>query len=220
MTDSVLILGASALQIPLIKFVKSKGYRVVVASIPGNYPGFKLADKCVMCDVRDGDAIFNQIKNDNIVAVLTDQTDIAVPTVAYISNLLRLKANKLEIAQTYSNKFLIRQACEDIGLTNMQYIRLSSVKDAKEWCLYPAVIKPEDNQGSRGVYLVSSYEELLDVFEDSLSFSKTGYVILEEFFEGDEAVVEGFVKDGEYLNWGIGDRKYFDLEKLFISFLL
>lgn len=216
MSDAVLILGAAAVQMPLIRYVKSRGYRTIVVSIPGNYPGFKIADRCVYCDVRDGETILSQISDERIVAVLTDQTDLSVPTVAYLSSRLGLRGNKYETAQIYSNKFLMRQTCDKVGLDNPKYLRISSTHEAKEWSVYPAIIKPEDNQGSRGIRLISSYNELCAVLPSALSFSRTGYAIIEEFFEGNEVVVEGFVHNGQYLNWGIGDRKYFKLDRLFI----
>lgn len=216
MSDAILILGAAAVQIPLIRYIQARGFRTIVVSIPGNYPGFDIADRCVYCDIRDGQSILSQVIDEHIVAVLTDQTDLSVPTIAYISQKLGLKANNVETAKNYSNKFLMRQICDRIGIKNPRYKRLTSAIEAKDWFVYPAVIKPEDNQGSRGICLVNSYEEVVGVFNDTLSYSATGHVILEEFFDGDEVVVEGFVKDGEYLNWGIGDRRYFNLNKLFI----
>ena len=41
----ILILGAGIYQVPLIKTAKRMGLYTIVASIPGNYPGFELADK-------------------------------------------------------------------------------------------------------------------------------------------------------------------------------
>lgn len=216
MSDAILILGAAAVQIPLIRYIQARGFRTIVVSIPGNYPGFDIADRCVYCDIRDGQSILSQVTNEHIVAVLTDQTDLSVPTVADISQKLGLKANNVEVSRYYSNKFLMRQTCDKIGIENPRYRRLTSPLDAKDWSVYPAVVKPEDNQGSRGVFLVNSYEQLLNVFAETSSFSTRGSVILEEYFAGDEVVVEGFVKEGEYLNWGIGDRRYFNLNKFFI----
>lgn len=182
----VLILGAASLQVPLIKYIKGLGYKVAVVSIPGSYPGFAIADRCIYCDVRDGEAILAQIANENIAAVVTDQTDISVPTVAYLSNKLGLMGNHVETAQVYSNKFMMRQTCDRIGLSNPRYIRLSSANQAKDWNIYPAIIKPEDNQGSRGISLIKSFDELSMTIPNALSFSRTGYAILEEFFVGDE----------------------------------
>jgi len=216
MKDAILILGAAAVQMPLIRYVQSRGYRTIVVSIPGPYPGFVLADRCIYCDVRDGDAILAQTKDEHIVAVVTDQTDLSVPTVAYISGQLGLKSTKEETARIYSNKFAMRQACDRIGVPVPRYMQLSSVEEAKSWNIFPAIIKPEDNQGSRGIQMVNSYNDVVNAFDAAISFSRTGHAILEEFFVGDEVVVEGFVNDGVYMNWGIGDRKYFDLKRLFI----
>ena len=45
----ILILGAGIYQVPLIKTAKKLGIYTIVASIPGNYPGFELADKVYYC---------------------------------------------------------------------------------------------------------------------------------------------------------------------------
>lgn len=217
MNEAVLILGAANVQIPLIRFVQSKGYRAIVVSIPGDYPGFDIADRCIYCDVRDGKAILQEIANEKIVAVMTDQTDLPVPTVAYLAKELGLAGNDVQTALIYTNKCMMREAINEIGLPNVRYYRAHNVEDvAQNWHIYPAIIKPEDNQGSRGVCRVNCFDELRNAFDEALSFSKTKHVIVEEFFEGKEVVVEGFVIDGEYLNLGIGDRIYFNLDNQFI----
>lgn len=216
MNESILILGAAALQLPLINFVKSKGYRTIVVSIPGDYPGFLHADRSIYCDIRDGEKILTMISDENIVAVMTDQTDISVPTVAYLNQKLGLHGNSEHIAHIYSNKNMMRQLCDEINIPNLQHIRISNISDAKNWTIYPAMLKPEDSQGSRGVYKVNSFDELSDLLDSALSYSHSGFAILEEFFEGQEIVVEGYVQDGEYINFGIGDRKYFSIKDKFI----
>ncbi len=217
MKDAVLILGAANVQIPLIRFVQSKGYRAIVVSIPGDYPGFDIADRCIYCDVRDGKAILQEIANEKVVAVMTDQTDLPVPTVAYLAKELGLAGNDVQTALIYTNKCMMREAINEIGLPNVRYYRAHNVEDvAQNWHIYPAMIKPEDNQGSRGVCRVNNLNELRNAFDEALSFSKTQHVIVEEFFEGKEVVVEGFVNDGAYLNLGIGDRIYFNRDNQFI----
>lgn len=217
MKEAILILGAANVQIPLIQFVQSKGYRAIVVSIPGDYPGFDIADCCIYCDVRDGKAILQEIANENVVAVMTDQTDLPVPTVAFMVKELGLAGNDVQTALIYTNKCMMREAINEIGLPNVRYCRAHNVEDvAQNWHIYPAIIKPEDNQGSRGVCRVNNLDELRNAFDEALSFSKTKHVIVEEFFEGKEVVVEGFVRNGEYLNLGIGDRIYFNLDNQFI----
>lgn len=216
---SVLILGASSLQMPLIEFVKKRGFRTIVVSRPGNYPGFSIADKSIYCDVRDAEAILSQISGEDIVAVLTDETDISVPTVAVIAEKLGLCGTPPAIANVYSNKYMMREACKRAGVPVPYYIQVSEDSEIETLCKrinFPAIIKPEDNQGSRGVYKVKNIAEILDHLSDSLSYSSTNRVIVEEFFQGKEYVVEGFVIDGQYINWGIAERRYFDIANRFI----
>lgn len=218
--ETILVLGAAALQLPLIEFIKSKGYRIIVVSIKGDYPGFKIADRSIYRDVRDTVGILEEIKYEkNIVGVITDQTDMSVPTVAYLSQQLGLPGNSVLSASTYSNKFLMREVCDNLHIPNPKYVRSTSFENVnwKECDMhFPLIMKPEDNQGSRGIYKCYNCEDVELHFNDSKSFSKSGHVIIEEFFEGHEVVVEGFVYDGKYLLWGIGDRKYFNIKDKFI----
>lgn len=220
MRESIVILGASALQVPLIKYVKDKGYKTIVVSINGNYPGFDIADSCVKCDVRDVDFIENAISDENVKAVLTDQTDIAVPAVAELSQRLGLPANKLSVANAYSNKLLMRQACQYAKVSCPNFFVANSTDEISNIISklnFPVIVKPIDNQGSRGVHIASDINQLLSQTNDSFLYSKYHKVIVEEFFEGEtEYVVEGFAQDGEYYNFGIGERKYFKLDGKFI----
>ena len=43
----LMVLGAGIYQVPLIKKAKEMGLYTIVASIPGNYPGFLYADEIV-----------------------------------------------------------------------------------------------------------------------------------------------------------------------------
>lgn len=219
MKESVVILGASALQVPLIKFVRNKGFRTIVVSIPGDYPGFGIADRCIYQDIREGEAILNELKTEKVIAVLTDETDMSVPTVAFLTHALNIPGNSMEVALSYSNKYFMREACSKADVPVPKYIHISSLNNIRkelEGFSYPVIMKPEDNQGSRGIFIVNDIEEIVKNFSESQQLSKSKNVIVEEYFEGKEFVVEGFVIDGEYLNWGIAERKYFELLDLFI----
>lgn len=47
----IMILGASYSLIPLIHAAQRLGCYTIAASIPGNYPGFTVADESCYCDI-------------------------------------------------------------------------------------------------------------------------------------------------------------------------
>ena len=87
----VLIVGAGVGQVPFLKICRAKGYEVITVSIPGDYPGFKFADKIRFVDIRDKDAVLKVAVEEKVDAVLTDQNDIGTVTVAYVAERHRLR---------------------------------------------------------------------------------------------------------------------------------
>ena len=53
----IMILGAGIYQVPLIRTARRMGLYTIVVSIPGDYPGFALADKIYELNTRDKEAI-------------------------------------------------------------------------------------------------------------------------------------------------------------------
>ena len=58
----IMILGAGIYQVPLIETAKKMGLYTIVVSIPGNYPGFALADKVYYENTVDEDKILEIAK--------------------------------------------------------------------------------------------------------------------------------------------------------------
>ena len=69
MKKKLLILGAGIYQVPLIETAKRMGLETIVASIPGNYPGFALADKVVYENTVDKDAMLALAKEEQVAGV-------------------------------------------------------------------------------------------------------------------------------------------------------
>lgn len=84
------ILGAGIYQVPLIKAARNLGYYTIVTSIPGNYPGFKYADKVYYENTTDYKALLEIAKEEKIDGVLTAGTDVAVISQGYIAENLGL----------------------------------------------------------------------------------------------------------------------------------
>jgi carbamoyl-phosphate synthase large subunit len=218
-TQTIAILGAGQCQVPIIKQAQQMGFEVVAISVDGNYPGFRIADKYYKVDVRSKEQILEIVKQEGICGILTDQTDIPVTTVAYVAEQMGLPGIGYDCALSFTNKYLMRQISEKIGVPVPKSFQTSSLNEAYEQAQqlgFPLIIKPVDNQGSRGVSKVLNLEQLEAKFQLAASYSASGFAILEEFFSGKEVVVQGFVSNFNFTNLAIGDRDYFNLPDLFI----
>jgi biotin carboxylase len=71
----------------------------------------------------------------------------------------------------------------------------------------PAVVKPADSAGQRGLAVVRSLDELEDRLADALTESLTGETIVEQFLEGVEVNCLAVARDGEVTVLTLSDRR-------------
>jgi biotin carboxylase len=215
----LMILGAAANQVPIITKAKQMGFFTIAVSVDGNYPGFAISDMPCKIDVREKEKLLEIARQEKICGILTDQTDISVPTVAYVAEKMGLPGIGYDCALRFTNKFKMRQHGERIGILMPEYYQASSLEEAWKYARrigLPFILKPVDNQGSRGVSKVIHFDEFEEKYFAAKSFSKEGFVIMERFFNGREIVVEGFASDFDFTNLIIGDSYNFDLPDMFI----
>lgn len=215
---TLMILGGSDVQVPLISRAKARGYKTVVVSPFANEPGKKYADIGIEADVRDKGFVLEKARELNIDGVITDQTDIAVRTVAYVAENMGLSGIGCDKARLFTDKFLMREACRKFGIKTLRYEKVSNVNEAVDFYrdLDSAMImKPIDSQGSRGVVLIEKEDDIYENFDSSKGYSTADEVLLEEYVEGREFVVEGMALDHQFKNLIIGDTYYFDIKNVF-----
>ena len=117
----ILILGAGIYQIPLIKTAKKLGLYTIVASIPGNYPGFQYADKVYYENTTDHEAILRIAREENIDGIVTAGTDVAVITIGRVCDELGLSGLSYEAAQIAANKLLMKEKYEKNGVRTARF---------------------------------------------------------------------------------------------------
>lgn len=218
MTNTILILGANTLQLPLIEKANSLGYDTLVVSPLETEPGHKIAKYSELCNVVDEEGVLALAKKYDVCGIITDQTDLPVRTMAYVSEMLGLPGNPYDVAKIFTDKFLMREKCKELGIRTLRYKLCSNINDAVDFynSIRKAVIlKPVDNQGSKGVNKVESLEELYQKFSDAINASRSGQVLIEEFVIGREFLVEGIAVNYEFRNLCCGDTEYFDIPDVF-----
>ncbi len=216
----VMLLGAGEGQMPFFNICKNKGYQVIVVSIPGNYPCFELADKSYYVDTRDKEKILEIAQKEKIDAILTDQTDVSVPTVAFVAEKLGLRGIGYETSSKFTNKYLMRKAAQEAGVNVPEFGRASDLTEAisiSKKIGFPLMIKPVDSSGSRGVIKINNLHELKLKYNIAEKYSTDNSVLLEQFIDGREYLVDGFAMNNCYINLDLGVKDYFDIPNIFVS---
>ena len=101
--EHALVVAGGMWQVPLIKFLQGNNYSVTVVDPYDTSPGVKIADKHIKEDVRNKEKILSLL-TEKYCIVTTDQSDISVNTVAFLSQKLNLPGNKESVVKKYTNK--------------------------------------------------------------------------------------------------------------------
>lgn len=210
----IMIIAGGHWQCPIVKAAKKMGHYVICTNLYEDSPAFEFADVGEVADVLDKDSNLKIAEKYMPDAVLTDQSDIAVPTVAYIAETLGLKGIGSESAALFTNKRMMRDFCAHNGFPYPQYKFCTTVEEAVRFynktIKNKAIIKPIDSQSSRGIYIISSEDELYKHFLDTFSYSNADKgILVEEYIEGREFTVDGIKTEEGYWVTAISKKNHF-----------
>jgi biotin carboxylase len=186
---TLLFVGAGRNQRRAIERVRELGVRVVAVDRNPEAPGLALADAAEAVDFSDADAVAEVGRRHGVGGVMTLAADSAVPIVARVAELLDLPGIGSEAAHLATNKIAMRRAFAERGVPQPRFAALRTLAEAHaaaRTIAFPAVLKPADSAGQRGIFLVGSGEELAAQMALSLAASPTQQAIVEEFHEGRE----------------------------------
>jgi len=134
-----------------------------------------------------------------------------MPTIARVSQSLGLPSFLTpEQAELLQDKDRLRTFLTRNQLSWVKYYTAKTKQQAYRWDSYPAMIKPVDSQGQRGVFRVQTKDELGIWFDKALGFSKDKSVIIEEYLDGPEISVNLLLQNGQIIYTFISDRMSVD----------
>lgn len=200
MKKTLMILGASILQLPAIKQAKEMGLNVVLVDMNPDAVGFKEdgVEKEIISTI-DIPKVVEAAKKHKIDGIMTLASDMPMRTVAAVAKEMNLVGIDEQTAINATNKFEMRKALKKNNVPIPLFYRVSSLEELRE-CLPnfngKFITKPADNSGSRGIYLVDSKEKAQEAFLYSKANSRNGDVVVEEYMEGPEVSVETLTVDG------------------------
>ncbi|MDO4633604.1 MAG: ATP-grasp domain-containing protein [Eubacteriales bacterium] len=197
----LMIMGAGIYQVPLYQRAKEMGLHTIAVSIPGNYPGFALADEVCYIDTTDYNAVLAAAREKQIDGIVTAGTDVAVITIGKVCDELGLSGLSFEAAQVASDKLKMKEKYEEFGVRTARYRRIYFEKgdlvEQTSELNFPLIFKAVDTSGSRGIIRVDSLEEFAAAQEIVRAATHKDYYIVEEFIEGEEFGAQAFVLDGK-----------------------
>lgn len=196
---NIAIIGASYHQLPLIERAKEMGYTTHVFAWADDDIGEKAADFFYPISIVDKEEILKKCKEIGIDGICSISSDLAVITVNYVAAKLGLTGNSLRSTEKSTNKHLMRLAFEEKGDPSPKSILIDENTGIESLDItYPAIIKPTDRSGSRGIYKVFNADEAKEAYKGALEQSLEKKVLIEEFVEGDEYSVEYISYKGKH----------------------
>lgn len=209
---SILMLGGSAQQVVAIRKAKELGYRTVVCDYLPDNPGQFEADVFYLESTTDKEKMLEIAQLEQVEGVLAYSSDPAAPSASYVAEKLGLPTNPSSAIETMSYKHLFRKHLAEHGFPCPKVISFS-VDDQPSVVLtklkgfsWPAVVKPTDSSGSKGVCVIQAADELAAAIARASSISRNGILVAEEYIQRVFPYVIGgdiFVVDGEVRFWGL-----------------
>lgn len=196
----IMILGAGIYQVPLIETAKKMGLYTIVVSIPGNYPGFEIADQVYYENTVDEEKILEIAKKERIKGIVTTGTDVCVKTIGRVCDAMGLNGLSYEASKVAVDKMLMKSRYEEFGVRTARFRQVSfdepDMKKAVRDLEFPLIFKSVDSSGSRGIIRVDSFDEFASAAAYVRENTRKDYFLIEEFIEGEEFGAQAFVYDG------------------------
>jgi len=202
-----LILGTGNAQYDAIKSLKERGWWVIGCSYRHEGRGLDLLDQFGLIDVKDRDGIEALGRREEVELLYSVGSDLSMLTMAKVAPRLGLPTFvPYELAELMNNKIMLRNYLSAKGISPVEYRGVTSTADLQGWNRFPAIVKPADSQGGRGVFGANTMAEIEAGLEESVRLSNCGSAIVEEFLCGAEISANAFVLDGDVIFNQVSDR--------------
>ena len=206
---TVLFVGAGRHQRRAIARAQELGLRTVAVDRNPDAPGLKVADVGEVVDFVAVDRVIDAGQRHRADGVLTISADRAVPVVAAVAEALGLPGIGTGVAHVMTHKIAMRRQLAEAGVPQPRFAAARDWRTARaaaETVGFPAVLKPADSGGQRGLFRLESLDDLEASLHIALRESAGGEVVLERFHEGLELNGLVVARGGEAATLTLSDR--------------
>jgi biotin carboxylase len=200
----LLVLGAGPAQLGLTRAARERGLYVIVCDRDPNAVGFEYADRRAVVSVEDEAAVSRLARAEEVDGIIAPGIDWPVAIAARIAAHAGLPHPVApESAALTVLKHGQRKQLDQHGVPQPRW---QVTTTAEEGLPLPAVVKPVDRQGQKGLTVVETSAELADAIAVALEASRSGLALVEELVAGPEVTVNAFSLDGVFHPLTVTDR--------------
>ena len=216
MPKKIMMLGGNYFQMTAVLAAKRLGYHVIdVDYLPGN-PAHRYADEYYNISTIDKEKVLQKARELQIDGIVSYASDVSAPTAAFVAEAMGLPTNPYESVMIMTHKDLFRAFLRENGFPMPQGGGFTDYEEALSFfrkIKKPAMVKPIDASGSKGVNKVFTEEEFAAAYTEAMSYSISKHIIIEEFIQRVGYQIDGdaFMANGKIVFWGICDQHH-DIE--------
>lgn len=201
----IAILGASEPHLPLFFKAKEMGLEIYCFAWKEGAYCKEYADHYYDISITDKERIAKICEDEHIDGIISNALEIAVPTVAYVCEILGLNGIPYSVALNARDKYQMRERISHAkACLQPRYILYSPSYVPSS---YPVIVKPIDGSCSNGVTKVNSPEEWKQALQRAVQASSNASVLIEEYIEGREVSVESISFHGQHYVLMVTDKE-------------
>lgn len=205
----LLILGANAETIPIVKKAQEMGVIVTVVDHICNSPAKSVADEFFDVNGKDVKKIVCLMKEHQIDGVLLGVADPLMDSYVEICKVLDLPCfTQAETIGFFRSKNEFKNLCRENGLNvPREYFSCKKIEKIRVQDIeYPIVVKPALSRGGKGCSYCESKNDLEVAFRKAQCNSENAEVLGEEYLECEDVVATFIFHDGKAHLLALYDR--------------
>lgn len=182
----LMLLGGLRYLLPVIDAAHELGLHVITCDYLPDNIAHKHSDEYHNVSIIDKEAVLRLARELQIDGIMSFAVDPGVVTAAYVQQEMGLPGCPYESVCILQDKARFRNFLREHGFNCPWSFGFSSVQEAMaaaQQFTYPAIVKPTDSAGSKGVSRVDSQEGLSAALDFAMDNSLSGHIIVEQFLE-------------------------------------
>ncbi len=213
MPKTLIFIGGSVLQLPAIRWAQNAGLEVVLTDVNPEAPGHALVERS--CTVSGSDVeglvrLAQKLQAEGDFRGAYCSNDFGLEAVAAISQATGTPGNSPAAVRRSLDKHSATGIWREHGISTPLGECIhgeDELRAALGRLGLPAIVKPLDSSGSRGVTSIWREDEITAAFEEAQKHAgASGKILVEQYIHGHHIDVNAFFVAGEFVRGGLLDR--------------